>query len=96
MLLVFDNWEHFLVEVDRKELLAPLSSQLASGWMIAGQAQPGWTCDHWKQSTSSLWILSVLKHWGWTHWPNVLAAEAVRNASFEPTTLASRRTRNMR
>ncbi len=45
MLLGFDNLEHFLVEVDRKELLAPLSSQLALGWMIIGQAQPGWTCD---------------------------------------------------
>ncbi len=45
MLLVFDNMGCFPVEADCKGLLALWSSQLGTGWMIAGRPQQSCTCE---------------------------------------------------
>jgi hypothetical protein len=45
MLLGFDNLGCFPVEADRKGSLALWSSQLGTGWLIAGRPQPSCTCE---------------------------------------------------
>jgi hypothetical protein len=43
MLLSFNNFGIFPIGADRKGLLSLWSSQLVTGWMIAGQPQPSCT-----------------------------------------------------
>ncbi len=45
LLLGFDNMGCFLVEADRKGSLSLWSSQLGTGWMIAGRPQQSCVCE---------------------------------------------------
>jgi hypothetical protein len=58
MLLGLNNLGIFSMVVDWKDSLALWSSQLGTGWMIAGRSQPGCECQH-SECTASVNGVSV-------------------------------------
>ncbi len=105
LLLGFDIMGCFPVKADRKDSLALWSSQLGTGWMIAGQPQLSCMCE----SCTCMVVVNMVgaehfqpldfsraEHWAPTCQPAVQPATTVGSASSGRTPSASRRTRSTR